>query len=486
MKNEKYIIEPERKIEIIADVDVVVVGGGPSGLCAALASARNGAKTILVEKNDFIGGQWTNAYSSFAGANAFGISFQNYDGKHIIKGIGWEFIQRLMKIGGVAPIIKRKEKDVRFRGKAGAYLNYPPSSSNGPAILNPENFKGLALDMVLEEGIILLLFTMAVDVLKSNNNVNGVIIQSKSGRQAILSKVLIDCSADADIAAAAGVPFEKLSKDELWEMDYGLILGNINNKKVAQFLKENPEVLTASFFGGLHGWKERAPGDAQLLDNRLTIKCTLHRHEISPGRENAPILNNALGYTNGDPTNVWDLTKAEIEGRRSALEEIQWLRKNIPGYEQCIAVDRIGLGIRESRRIIGEYIVTEEDISNGRKFEDSIGLNNMPFDMHFADGSWEEKFFKKTSEIPYRCILPKDIDNLLIAGRCISCTHIAQSALRKVPICCLTGQAAGTAAALCVKENLNPRNLDYKILQKTLREQDAIVKIEDAPDWKYK
>ncbi|TFF89224.1 MAG: FAD-dependent oxidoreductase, partial [Promethearchaeota archaeon] len=248
----------------------------------------------------------------------------------------------------------------------------------------------------------------------------------------------------------------------------------------------NPEILTASSFGGLHGWKERAPGDAQLSDDRLTIKCTLHRHEISPGRKNAPILNNALGYTNGDPTNVWDLTKAEIEGRRSALEEIQWLRKNIPGYEQCIAVDRIGLGIRESRRIIGEYIINEEDISNGHKFDDSIGLNNMPFDMHFADGSWEEKFFKKTSEIPYRCLVPKEIENLLVAGRCISCTHIAHSALRKVPICLVTGQAAGTAAALSIKKKITPRELNYKELQKTLREQDVIVKLEDAPEWKYK
>ncbi|MBD3339565.1 MAG: FAD-dependent oxidoreductase [Candidatus Lokiarchaeota archaeon] len=486
MDKKKYITEPERKTEIIAEHDVIVVGGGPAGLCAAIASSRNGADTMLIEKNDFLGGQWTNPYSSYPGSHAFGISFQNYDGKQIIKGIGWEIIQRLMKKGGVAPLMKRKKDHVKFRGKAGTYLKYPEGSCNGPAILIPENLKGFALDLIEEENITLLLHTWAVDVIKKDNEIRGIIIQSKSGRQAILSKRVIDCSADADIAAAAGAPCKKESKDELWEMDYGLILGNINNKKVAQFLQENPDFLTASTYGGYHGWKERVEGDARITKDRMAVKTRFHRHEVSPGRKNAPILNNALGYTTGDPTNVRDLTNAEIEGRKDALKELAWLKENIPGYEYCIAIDRIGLGIRESRKIIGEYVITAKDVAGGKLFRDSIGLNNMPFDMHFADGSWINKFFKKTSEIPYRSLIPKEIDNLLVAGRCISCTHVAQSALRKVPICLATGEAAGTAAALSIKMNTLPRKLAVEDLQEKLRKQGAIVKLNEAPDWKCK
>ena len=480
MDKEGYIIEPERKTKVIANVDVAVVGGGPAGLCAAIASARNGAKTILIEKNDCLGGLWAKTYSSYGGTLIAGISFQNWDGKHIIKGIGWEIIQRLMRRGAAAPLIKRKKDEVKFRNKTRAYINFPPAASNGPAILNQEKLKGLALEMVQEENIILMLHTMGVDVIKNVDEIKGIIIQSKSGRQAILSKVVIDCTADADIAAAGRVPFEIESKDKLWRMAYALLIDNVDSKKTAQYLRDHPDFLTASFFNGFYGWKEAKQGDAEVSEDRLTTKLKSPRHYISTGRSS---MRTATGYFSGDPTNVWDLTKAEIEGRNHALKEFLWLRENIPGYELSKVVDRVGLGIRESRRIIGEYIITENDISKGQKFDDSIGLNNMPFDMHNADGSWEDKFVKKTSEIPYRCMIPKKIENLLVAGRCISCTHIAQASLRKVPICCTTGQAAGTAAALSVKMNLKPRNLDYKQLQKELRKQNVIVKLEDAIEW---
>jgi hypothetical protein len=192
---------------------------------------------------------------------------------------------------------------------------------------------------------------------------------------------------------------------------------------------------------------------------------------------------NLWGEYSGDCTNVSDQTQAVIQGRKKALKKLAWLKENIPGYENAYVISADNLGYRESRRIKGGYELTEQDILKGRQFTDSIGLNNMPLDMHLPQGGWEYKVIEQPHQIPYRCIVPQRVQNLLVAGRCISCTHVAQSSLRKVTACFVTGQASGTAAAICAKKNTTPGDIDIGYLQKTLKNQSVILDEKDALKW---
>ena len=392
----KKIIEPAREIPVIFEKDIVVAGGGPGGIVAAIAAARTGADTILIEQQGFLGGTATaGLMNSFNG-------FRNQrppNDLQTVKGIAQEIVDELIRHGGAEGTIGTAPYNVVF---------------------DPEILKYVALKMCEKAGVQLLLHTYAVDAIVENDTIKGVIIQNKSGRQAILSKIVVDATGDGDVAAAAGAPFEKVNKVGEKMMGMSLLFKMANVKK-----------------GGSVG----QPG------------VRYHRVSVS-------------GYDGVDGN---DLTDAEIKNREMMMEELKKLRAQ-PGYEDAFLVQSAAhIGVRETRRFIGEYMVTEEDAVKGNRFEDVIAISSNP-----VPGYYGKRFFfdHEGFDIPYRALVPKKIENLLLAGRCISCEQVPfQSARSMAPLMAIS-EAAGTAAALAVKHNVTPRQLDVKLLQKVLLENN--------------
>jgi len=410
---------------IKSEHDVIVAGGGTAGAAAAVAAARNGADTILIERYGFLGGTMTaglvNPFMTF-----------HANGEQIIEGIFQEIIDRLKSMNG-------------YDERTGAF--------------DAEIMK-LVLDQMVEEaGVKLMLHTCVIDSIMQKNVIRGVEIYNKFGKQAILGKVVVDATGDGDVAVMAGAPYEKGRRRD------GLT-----------------QPMTLNFrMGGVD--LERMPPRDEI--NKL-FKEAKNRGEISIPREKVlwfstirkgEIHFNTTRVIKVDGTNVDDLTYAEMKARREMLELIKFLKERVPGFENAyLLMSGVQIGVRETRRIIGEYVLTEEDILKARKFEDVIARGSYPIDIHNPAG--EGTVIKRPPpgeayDIPYRCLVPKNVDNLLVAGRCISATHEAQAAIRVIPIVVAIGQAAGTAAALAAKLEVSPRDLDVSLLQKTLWEQGA-------------
>lgn len=439
----KAIKEPAREIPIKGEFDVIVVGGGPAGIGASIASARNGAKTLVIEESNCLGGLAT-----------FGLHLHmskltdEGENREIIGGIPKEICQRVLNL----------DKAIYRNG----CLDYDGE------VLKYE------LDKIFkEEKISIRYYTLAVAPILEDNKIAGVITESKSGREAFLSKIVIDASGDGDIAARAGCPFEKGRKlDGLMQpATLMFTLRNIDYNKFLEFRKNDPKLTTTIYKAiknkDLHLFQDRAMGLWYF-----------------PGRPDELNIN-FTNVTNIDSTNTDDLTKGTIEGRHQAWLLLNFFRKYIPGFEKAeMVVTAPTLGIRESRRILGSYILTEEDVRHARTFEDNIALGSFFVDIHNPQGVGLYYEYEKAKidptygtyyGIPYRCIVPLKIENILTAGRCISTTHEALGSTRVMFTCMAIGQAAGTAAALAIKKGKTPRELDIKKLQDTLRDQGAIL-----------
>ncbi len=422
----KYYREPARDIPIIEEVDVLVVGGGPAGFSAAINAARTGAKTMLIEQAGQVGGMATVGLMSHWTGNTRGGFYE-------------EILDR--------------------------------SQDGGPEdrqIINPEKLKLVLLEMLLEDDVFLRLYTMAVDVIMDGHRVVGVITESKSGREAIMAKVVVDCSGDGDIAAKAGVPFYKGRESD------GKMQPMTTMFKVAGVDTER-----AVFPGSFETTFQVPAGDLQTLGRQhlpypaghvLLYRTTL------PG----VVTCNMTNCIDVDGTNADDLTKAEYICRKQIPAIVDFLRSYVPGFEQCYLISSAAVvGVRETRHFIGEYVLTEKDILEARLFDDWVVADaHFNFDVHNLAGpgldetGLQEGFpQQKGYSIPYRCLVPKEVDGLLLAGRNISGTHMAHSNFRVMPICANIGQAAGIAAALCVKHSVMPRELDVKLIQEVLRQQ---------------
>lgn len=476
----EFVQEAPRKIPVRAYVDVVVAGAGPAGIAAAIAAARNGAKTLLVERYGYLGGLSTAEYSSVQGTGSVGMGFHDVTGRHIVGGIAWELMQRITeRAGAIGPFPRTVISNLKD-----GYLDVPHSRF-GPQT-DTEVLKAVVLEAVQEAGVRLLLHTWAVDAVMVDGTIKGIIIQSKSGREAILAKCVVDATADADIAAAAGAPWEETPKGQLYRMAVDLHLANVDGERVRAYVKEHMDQFAyvtfpvdgsqvpAGFQLPIRGEMELGDrGDLKVRDDHLLLTASRPRAAVKIGIR--PGTSSVSAGYNGDPTDVEDLTQAEIVGRQEALASIEWLRQNIPGFENCFVSGESPLGTRESRRIVGDYVVTEDDLRQGRRFPDTIGQNNMPFDCHLGNGGWYYEVLTIPHDIPYRCLVPRGVENMLVAGRSVSADHMAQSSLRKVTTCMTTGQAAGTAAALAVQAGVNPRHLDVSVLQAKLSEQGVIL-----------
>ncbi len=472
-------------MEIYGSYDVVVAGGGTSGVAAAIAASRAGANTILIERLGTLGGQM-----NVSGPPGFAYAYMfNPRREQIIGGILEETHSRLLKEGRALP---HTTPDFR--------IGYSFS------LVDPDYWGLLIFEMMGECGVNLLLHSLAVDVLKEGEAVRGVIVENASGRQAVLGKVVIDCTGEAHMAARAGAPYEQAPTEDLEPHTVSFAVDGVNWDKVLQYVKDNAEYEFNPMTHPYLGWTReqivqriRQVQDVREISNFMGY-YSLRDAALAAGewhpysgvgffimpRENGVIqalFQHASQVGNADPTNVRDLTRCEIECRKQVLMALKFIKKYMPGFENAYLTRMcLELRIRESRRVIGDYVLRKSDVAEARKFKDVIGKSSFPSGAkHVATGetiSYEGIVYPRDGgsyDIPYRCLVPRKIENLLVAGKAISTDR--DSYARFLQITMVTGQAAGAAAAVCARRGITPRQLEGDVteLQEILLQQGAIL-----------
>lgn len=402
--NSDHILEPAQQIPILTKTDVLIIGGGPAGVTAAISAARTGADVLLVERYNHLGGLWT-------GGLVLPLlpTHVMHKGKHerILYGIGGEIEERLRKMGMVI------------------------QKSNG--VIDPEAGKYMMDVMIKEAGIKMLYHAWASNVIVKNNHIESVIVETKSGRQAIIPKIVIDGTGDGDIFHLAGEEYDVM------EYDIGLVhrLGNIDT------INRNKP-----------GFKRQDVGQPTPIPGVNWVNMVTGEKE--------------------DALDAWNLSKLQQQYRLDIWEKFKKI-KQTPGYEKLFILDTASqLGIRMSRILKGEYTLTQEESMTHKSFEDSIGVS----------GAWTSIMYKGHKvnwnkrpkwQIPYRALLPRKTDNLLVAGRCFSFEPALYQDTRVIGTCLITGHAAGAGAAIALKQNTTPKSVDINRVQKLLKSQKALL-----------
>ncbi|MCL6564099.1 MAG: FAD-dependent oxidoreductase [Firmicutes bacterium] len=445
MATDRVIEEPSRKTPILGEYEVVVLGGGPAGIMAAAAAARRGRSTILIERYGFLGGAGTvSGLSSFCGLHA------RIHGEHrqVVHGLADELLARIDQLDGLNP------PHISFGGRIMAQA-YDTAA-----------YKMAADEMLEEAGVRLLFHAFAVGaVMADDQRIAGVLIESKSGRGAILGQIFIDCSGDGDLAYWAGAPYEK--GDPRTDMLYPTTMFRINQvdpKRAGRAGETVQRLMDEAEAAG----RQRFP--------RKGIILLPQKHPIE-WRANLTQIRKPDGSA-VDGTSLEDLAWGEVEGRRQVRQVFSFIRANAPGFEESYIVDIAPqIGIRETRRVVGEYQLTEEDVLGCADFPDTIGVNGWPIEAHVTGQvqiRWPyDPEGRGFHQIPYRILLPLRIENLLVAGRCASMSHVGQSSARVSGPCFAMGQAAGTAADLSLSVGVTPRRLEVGRLQAAL-EADGV------------
>jgi hypothetical protein len=405
--------EPARDIPVAREVDVLVVGGGPAGLTAAIAAARNGAKTTLVEQFGYLGG--TATASLMACINGFRNQVEP-DGTQTVRGIAEELILKLKELDGLGKSPYEQK----------AYSTEPGQLEYSYAI-DTEKFKYAALRMCVEAGVDLMFHTYFCDCIMEGERLRGAIVENKSGRQALMARVVVDATGDADVSARAGAPFWQTRKDEAPRLRDAIMYRVL-------FGERRPEGVHACDFG----------------DNSVVW---------GPGVE-------AMDGTDAD-----QLSRAEVDARLRIYEDFARKQAEHPELRDAKVIETPPLlGIRQTRFVEGEYTLTAEDAIEGRRFEDVAAISSCAIISYYGYRRYLEH---EGYDIPYRCLVPKKVENLLAAGRCISSEQQPYESHRAMAPIMAIGQAAGTAAALCCETGAAPRALDVGRLQETLIAQGA-------------
>ena len=449
----KTIEEPARQIPLYGEYEVVVLGGGPAGIAAAVAAARAGRRTLLIERYGFLGGMGTAAgVTNFCGLHA-----NVHGGMHrVVQGIASELLARIARLGGLnAPHL--------ILGKIFAQA-YDTAA-----------YKIAADDLLGAHKVDILFHALGAGVvMHDETRINVMLVETKAGRQAIGADIFIDCSGDGDLAAWAGAPFEV--GDDEGRMLYPSMMFRLNGidpDKAGDAWRTIPQLMEKAEAAGTHRFPRKA---AIVRPQRSSIEWRVNFTQLA--RDDGRAINGI------EPD---DLTRGEIEGRRQAVQAFEFLR-TVPGFEKSYIIDLPPqLGIRETRRIVGGYQLSGEDVLGCASFDDSIGVNGWPIEAHVA-GDVIFKFppipeSRGYNELPYRMLVPAAIDNLLVAGRCASMTHEGQSAARVSGACFAMGEAAGSAAALALSGNMIPRDIAVEKLQQKLQEQGAFIgRDQDVPE----
>jgi ribulose 1,5-bisphosphate synthetase/thiazole synthase len=450
----KQIQEASRVVPVMAETDVLVVGSGPAGLAAALGAAREHVSTMLVERYGCFGGVITQV-------GVEGIAWYRHEGTTDVEGVGIEFEKRAKEMAGTQ--------------------QEPQSQS---VALDADLFKYVADKLVQEAGIIPLLHCLAVEAVMEGDTIKGIITESKSGRQAIRAKRVIDASGDADIACRAGAPCRKTQKGEMMGVTVMFSCAGVNKGQFLEYVKENPstykdwgknwDIETAGKEDDLFSTYLEEPFNQAREDGVIPKNLTSIGGTWSTLTDAGEATNLNMVYMLGyDCTDVWDLTKAEIDGRHQAMFALEALRKYVPGFENAkLRNFGMTLGTRDSRKIVGRYDMTEHDVRNQARFDDSIGI--FP---EFLDGygvlilPTTGRYF----QVPYGITVPRNVENLLVAGRCVAGDKISHAAMRSMMCCTVTGQGTGVAAAVSVKDNVRCSAVDVKRVQKALERQGVRV-----------
>jgi hypothetical protein len=447
--------EKAREIDIIDEVDVLVVGGGPAGIGAAVGSARAGATVMIIEAMGSFGGMWTNGMViTLAGFNNWLRPYQR-----CVNGIMGEWLSLAEKKGG--------------------------AENNRSWVLNsdPEIMKLVADNLITENNVKCLLHTWMADVIHGDGCLKGIIVENVDGRKAILAKVIVDCTGNGDVFARAGEPF--FISGELQPMTLPFYLAEVGKTGEIPFEEElvipfGPE---PGFLGEplLSEYTSRRR-DVQVDKNKLKDAAGKGILPYFGGpwfgglRKRYPWVNTTRVY--GSAVNAAELTAAELEGRKNTHEIVEFYKKEFKGFEHSWLMKTAStIGIRETRRLDGIYTLTKEDIVTNSKFSDSVALGTWPVDVHPPKGQsgMHEMYVPLPYQIPFRALLPKNNDNLIVAGRCISADREAMGTVRVGATCGAIGHAAGIAGALAAISGNTLMTLQYKDIKQELINQNAII-----------